>query len=141
MKHDTGLLMVLCAKPLQVNCFPLIIEYGGYLAKQIRAGNYRGEFIVEVSLLEPTHALPGHPLIQCEASATRLKGYSWEVGDSRPKPFVYTSPAEIRLLLTRREMWIFISRGVILTLIIHWLGPSFFRVKPDPDRTHTNNME
>jgi len=40
----------------------------------------RGEFIVEVSLPGPTHTLPGHPLIQCKAPATRLNGWSWEVG-------------------------------------------------------------
>jgi len=33
-----------------------------------------GEFIGEVSLPRPTHPLPGHPLIQCEASVTRLNG-------------------------------------------------------------------
>jgi len=37
-----------------------------------------------------------------------------------------TSPAETRLLLSRRERWIFNNRGVILTLIIHWLGPPLF---------------
>jgi len=85
----------------------------------------RREFIVEVSLPGPTHTLPEHPLIQCEAPATRLNGWSGEVGVSHPKPFVYTSPAEIRLLLTKREKWIFYNRGVILTLI-HRLGPPFF---------------
>jgi len=50
--------------------------------------------------------LPEHPLIECEAPATRLN-MSWEVGVSQPKPFVYTSPAEIWLLLTRRGRWIF----------------------------------
>jgi len=60
---------------------------------------------VEVSLPEPTHTLPGHLLIQCEAPATRLNGWSWEVEDQftlRPpadglhfarRPMVYTSPA------------------------------------------------
>jgi len=61
-------------------------------------------------------ALPEHLLIQCEARATGLNGWSWEVG-GQPKPFVYTSPTEIRLLLTRRERWIFYNRRVILTLI------------------------
>ena len=36
-------------------------------------------------------------------------------GFSQPK-LVYTSPAEIRLLLSRRERWIFNNRGMILTL-------------------------
>ena len=41
------------------------------------------------------------------AAATRLNKWSWEVGVSQSKPFVYTPPAEIRLLLTRRrERWI-----------------------------------
>jgi len=40
----------------------------------------RGEFIVEVSLPGSTHTLPGHQLIHCEASATRLNRWSWEVG-------------------------------------------------------------
>jgi len=35
----------------------------------------------------------------------------------------FTSRDEIRLLLTRRERWIFNIPGVILTLITHWLGP------------------
>ena len=35
-------------------------------------------------------------LIQCEARARRLNGWSWEVGVSLPKPFVYTSLAETR---------------------------------------------
>ena len=36
-----------------------------------------------------------HPLIQCEAPATRLNRWSWEV---EGQPFVYTLPAEIQLL-------------------------------------------
>jgi len=40
----------------------------------------RREFIVEVSLAGPTHTLPGQPLTQCEAPATRVSGWSWEVG-------------------------------------------------------------
>jgi len=32
----------------------------------------------------------------------------------------------IRLLLLSGERWIFDNRGVILTLIIHWLEPSVF---------------
>jgi len=48
------------------------------------------------------------------------------LGVSQPKPFVYTAPAEMRLLLARRERWIFKNRGVILTLIVHWLGPPLF---------------
>jgi len=47
-------------------------------------------------------------------------------GVSQPKTFVYTSPAAIRLHLTRRERWIFINPGVILTLITHWLEPPLF---------------
>jgi len=35
-------------------------------------------------------------------------------------------PPTIRLLLMRRERCIFDSRGVILTLIIHWLRPPLF---------------
>ena len=42
----------------------------------------RGEFIAKVSLPGPTHTLPGRPLIQCEPPATRLNGWSWEVGGS-----------------------------------------------------------
>ena len=48
----------------------------------------------------------------------------WEA--SQPKPFVYTPPAEIRLLLAKGERWIFNNRGTILTLIIHWLGSPWF---------------
>jgi len=94
----------------------------------------RGEFIVKVSLPGPTHTLPEHQLIQCEAPATKPNGWSWEVGG---RPFVYTSPTEIQLLLTKRERWIFDNHGVILTLI-HWLGPPFFSVVI---RTHTSNLE
>jgi len=37
--------------------------------------------------------LPKHPLIPCEAQATRLNGWSGEVGGgSQPKSFVYMSP-------------------------------------------------
>jgi len=35
---------------------------------------------VELRLPGPAHTLPWHPLIQCEAPATRLNGWSWEVG-------------------------------------------------------------
>ena len=80
----------------------------------------RGKFIVEVSLPGPTHTLPGHPLIQCEAPATTLNGWGWLVV-GQPKPFAYTSPAEIRLLLIKRERWIFYNHGVILNLI-RWMG-------------------
>jgi len=45
------------------------------------------------------------------------------LGVSQPNS-VYILPAETRLLLSRRERWIFNNRGVILTLIIPWLGPS-----------------
>jgi len=62
----------------------------------------QGEFIVEVSLPGPTHTQPGHPLIQCEAPATRLNGWSREVGVGQPKPFVNTSPAEILTALNER---------------------------------------
>jgi len=96
-----------------------------------------GEFIVKVSLPEPTHTLPGHPLIQCEAPATDWTGCPGRLGVGQPKPFVYTSPSEIRLLLMRRERWIFNNHGVILTLI-HGLGPPFFSVVI---RTHTRNLE
>jgi len=41
-------------------------------------------------------------------------------GVSQLKWFAYTPPAEIRLLLTRKERRIFNNRGVILTLIIHY---------------------
>ena len=67
-------------------------------------------------------------LIQCEAPATKLNGWSRDVGGQSfviSKPFVNASPAEIWLLLMRRERWIFYDRGVILTLM-HWLGPSYF---------------
>jgi len=37
-------------------------------------------------------------------------------------------PLRIRLPLTRRERWIFNNHGVILTFIIHWLGPPVFAV-------------
>ena len=47
-------------------------------------------------------------------------------GVSQPKPFIYTLPAEIRLLLMRRERWILGNCEVSLTLIIHWLGPPLF---------------
>ena len=47
---------------------------------------------------------PEHPLIQCEARAARLDGGPGMVGVGQPKPYVYMSPAEIRL---RRERWIF----------------------------------
>ena len=76
---------------------------------------------MEVSSPGPTHTLPGHPLIQFEASADGLG----RLGVGQPQPFVYTSSAEIWLLLTKRERWIFYNRGVILTLI-HWLGPPLF---------------
>jgi len=46
-------------------------------------------------------------------------------GVSQPKS-VYTSPAETRLLLSRRERWIFNNGEVILTLVIHWLRPPLF---------------
>ena len=59
------------------------------------------------------------------------------LGVGQPKPFVYTSPAEIRLLLTKRERWIFYNRWVILALI-HWFGHSFFSVVI---RTHTSNLK
>jgi len=39
--------------------------------------------------------------------------------------FTHHAP-RTRLLLARRERWIFDSHGVILTLIIHWLGPPLF---------------
>jgi len=48
------------------------------------------------------------------------------LGGPGPKPFVYTSPTEIRLLSKRRKRWVFNNRGAILTLIIHWLGPPLF---------------
>jgi len=51
----------------------------------------RREFIVEVSLPGPTHTLPGHPLIQCEATATRLNGWSWEVGGQSTKGGAFTT--------------------------------------------------
>ena len=35
-------------------------------------------------------------------------------------------PLRVRLLLMGRERWIFDNREVILTLIIHWLGPPLF---------------
>jgi len=69
----------------------------------------------ELTMPRVTSTLPEHPLIQCEAQATRLRGVS------QHKPFLYTSPAEIRLL--RNERWIFNNCEVILTLIIHWLAP------------------
>jgi len=50
----------------------------GFSDKADNSGE-RGEFIVEVSLPGPTHMLPGHPLIQCGAPATRLNGWSLEV--------------------------------------------------------------
>jgi len=46
---------------------------GGLSGKADNSGK-RGEFIVEVTLPGPTHTLPEHPLIECEASATRLNG-------------------------------------------------------------------
>jgi len=49
-----------------------------------------------------------------------------KLGVSQPKPFVYTPPAEIRLLLTKREWWICNNHGVTLTPIIHWLRPPLF---------------
>jgi len=48
------------------------------------------------------------------------------MGVSQPKPFVYKSPAENRLLLARRERWIFNNRVMIWILLIHWLGPPLF---------------
>jgi len=73
------------------------------------------------------------------------------LGVSQPKPFVYASPAEIRLLLTKRERWIFNNHGVILTLIMHY----FYRGDLDPNylmvgtsiiftvviRSHASNLE
>ena len=45
---------------------------------------------------------------------------------------VSTFPAETRLLLSRRERWLFYYPRVTLTLI-HWLGPPFFyRGDPNP---------
>jgi len=55
----------------------------------------------------------------------RLKDWTdgpGRLGVGQPKPLIYTSPAEIWLLLTRRERWV----SNILTLIIHWLGPPLF---------------
>jgi len=61
------------------------------------------------------------------------------LGVSQPKPFVYTSPTKIWLLLSRRERCIFNNCEVILTLIIHWLGsPLFFIVV---FRTRASNLE
>jgi len=54
---------------------------------------------------------PEHLLIQCGAPATRLSGWSWEVGSQSTLPFVYTSPA---------DPWIFNNRGVMVALIIHY---------------------
>jgi len=48
------------------------------------------------------------------------------VGISQPEPFVYTSPTKNWPLLMRKERWIFENREVILTLIMHWLGPPLF---------------
>ena len=42
------------------------------------------------------------------------------------EPFVFESPAGIRLFLTRRERWIFNNCGLILTLIIDWLRLPLF---------------
>ena len=41
--------------------------------------------------------------------------------------------AENQLLLSRRERWIFNNHGVIVTLIIRWLGPPYVdRGDPSP---------
>jgi len=44
------------------------------------------------------------------------------MGVSQTKLFVYASPAEIWLLLTRRERW----SDLDLKILIHWLGPPLF---------------
>ena len=58
-----------------------------------------------------------HALIQCEAPGTRLKGWSW-LGVSQLRP---RSPAEARLLSTRRERWMFdlISFDLIVLFYMH----------------------
>ena len=95
-----------------------LVIRGGYLARQIT-----GE-LVEVSLPGPTHTLPEHPLNDTRWISVKHRLHDWtsagRLGVGRPKPFVYTSLAKMRLLLTRKGRWIFYNRGVILT-IIHWL--------------------
>jgi len=44
-------------------------------------------------------------------------------GSVNPNHLFTLHPSRIRLLLTRRETWIFDNREVILTLIISWLRP------------------
>ena len=60
-----------------------------------------------------------------------------QVGDQSIYKSVYTSPAETRLLLSRRERWTFSNHGMVLTLN-YWLRPQFFNVVI---RTHANNLK
>jgi len=62
------------------------------------------------------------------------------LGVSQPKLVVYKSPAEIMLLLMKRERWIFNNRRVILTLNVHWLGPLLF-LPGSPKPLHHKNFQ
>ena len=90
-------------------------------------------------MLRTRFTLPEHPLIQHEAPAKTERMVLRDFGVNKPKPFCFTThPSRIRLLLTRRERWIFDNRGVILALITTGWDLNFFSVVI---RTHISNLE
>jgi len=107
------------------NAHPLITEYGGYLARQITAGN-EGSLKWKLTCPDQLTLYQGIRWFSVKHQLQDWMDGAGRLGVSQPKPIVYTSPCQnSAALLMKRQRWIFYNRGVILTLI-HGLGPPFF---------------